>query len=287
MGNPKLNSVLFDVLIECKNYRFFLAEYLVLRKEAGENLSKLSARAGLKSAGFLSDVIKGKKKLSAKSLPALKEALKVPAGLDQYFEYLVYLEHSEMIPRDLKGEKFNQTFRQFRSRLKEKFKKSNISKSDTHDMAGSFDAHLLFAALEPDRGLLKGELQERTGLGMAAIDRALELFKRMQLIYEFENKFFPQQENYENFGEQFNSSFQITFLKALSLLQAKAQKMTENQRDLFYISTFLVNESDYEELQLKLKDKLFQEMDKTLPASGEKVATMVFSIFLPTIEDSK
>ena len=127
MANSAAMIEHFEQLISCKTYRDFLNEYLVLRKESGENLSKLSARAGLKSAGFLSDVIKGKKKLSAKSLPPIKDALKVPEGLDQYFEYLVFMEHPEMAPQNLRGDKLAQNFRNFRSRLKEKYKQSHNS----------------------------------------------------------------------------------------------------------------------------------------------------------------
>jgi uncharacterized protein (TIGR02147 family) len=275
----------FESLLNCTDSRHFLSEYLVLSKGSGETLSSLSKRAGLSSAGFLSDVIKGKKQLSAKSLPRLKEALQVPAGLEEFFEILVFLEKPELAPASANKEKLQKNLRALRSRLREKWKKPAKKKNaDVHDAMGSFDAYLLFAALEPDRGLSRDELLARTGLSKSVVEKGLELFARLELIYEFDGKIHSNQENFENFGEEFNSSFQGTFIKALELLQSKARNMNEHQKDLFYFSTFLVHESEYEAIQSKLKSRLIQEMDKVLPQSGEKVAALIFSIYLPNDE---
>lgn len=274
-------TALFERLIEMKDYRSFLSEYLILSKASGETMSSLSKRAGLSSAGFLSDVLKGKKELSAKTLPALKKALKVPEGLEQFFEYLVFQERAELAPEHLSGSKLPPALRSLRSRLKERHgpKKSRDAKNIEHVM-GSLDAHVLFAALEPDRGLTRAEIMERTGFSAAVIERGLQLFAKLQLIYEAEGKIHSSQENFDNFGAEFNGHFQVTFQKALELLGRKAQDIAKNQKDLFYYSAFLVQEDTYEKLQLHLQNQLLQELDKSLPTTGERVAHLVFSVFM-------
>ena len=145
---------------------------------------------------------------------------------------------------------------------------------------GSLDAHVLFAALEPNRGVSRSTLAERTGLSKAVIENGLRLFEKLKLTYEIDGMIHSHQENFENFGEEFNSSFQQTFQKALDLLSVKTSRMAEHQKDLFYYSSFLVDEASYEKMQLQLQRQLLLEMDKTLPPTGDRVAHMVFSIFL-------
>lgn len=272
---------LFDRLIEMKDYRSFLSEYLILSKESGETMSSLSKRAGLSSAGFLSDVLKGKKDLSAKTLPALKKALKVPEGLDQFFEYLVFQDREELAPAHLGGTKLPPALRSLRSRLKERHgPKKTRDPKNIEQVMGSLDAHVLFASLEPNQGLTRAQLQERTGLSASVIESGLRLFDKLQLTYEMDGKIHSQQENFENFGAELNGHFQVTFQKALELLGRKAQNIQKNQKDLFYYSAFLVQEESYEKLQLHLQNQLQQELDKSLPVTGERVAHLVFSIFM-------
>lgn len=281
MSQEKLDDFLAERLLGMSDYREFLSEYLTLRRESGETLSSLSKRAGLSSAGFLSDVLKGKKDLSAKSLPLVKGALLVPSGVEEFFELLVYSGRPDLAPAHLRGAKIQTALRALRGRLREGRKSTEYAPDDLHDIMGSFDAHLLFAALEPDRGMTRAELAERTGLAAPVIERGIALFSRMKLVYEFDGRIHSHKENFDSFGEEFNSSFQVTFQRALEVLRKKAERIPEHQKDMFYFSVFLVNESDYEDIQMKLRNKLFQEMDKVLPQSGEKVAAMVFSIFLP------
>jgi uncharacterized protein (TIGR02147 family) len=279
----RLKTHLFEKLIEKKTYREFLAEYLLISKESGETLSSLCKRAGLSSAGFLSDVIKGKKDISAKTLPALKKALLLPEGLDQYFEYLVFADRTELAPAHLGGAKLTPALRALRSRLKERHMKGAQKSRDSKNVEqvmGSLDAHVLFAALEPNQGLTRQELITRTGLSAAAIERGLDLFAKLKLTYEMDGKIHSHQENFENFGEEFNDQFQVTFQKALELLAHRATDINKNKTDLFYYSAFLVQEDGFENLQLSLQDQLVQALDKTLPATGERVAHLVFSVFI-------
>jgi uncharacterized protein (TIGR02147 family) len=78
------------------DYRKFLSDYYAEAKQRSPSFSYqvLAARAGIKSKGFLHNVIAGKRPLDRAGMLGLAQALKLDPAQTEYFENLLALAHA-------------------------------------------------------------------------------------------------------------------------------------------------------------------------------------------------
>ncbi len=84
---------------EYTDYRKFLADYyeLAKKKNNGFSFQTFSARAGIKSKGFLHNVIRGKRKLTRANVFGLSQAMRLGKYESDYFENLVALNQATIV----------------------------------------------------------------------------------------------------------------------------------------------------------------------------------------------
>jgi hypothetical protein len=273
----KLSATGFESLLNSKDEIAFLKFYLEVGRAQDESASALAARAGFKSSGHISDLLAGRRQLTLKSLEPLSRSLRLPDLYQQYFVMLARKTRPQVLGGGAEISILEAEHRRLRSRLREDLDAPRKAE-EGEQIVSSLATFVLFAALEPNRGLSRDELRGRTGLEARILESELKKLMDLKLTYEFDGKVFCQQERFQFMGESFSRSFKACFVEAGELMLKRAKVMEEHPTDLFMYTSFLVPGNIRRSLQSKIQSLILAELDREQPDSGDEVAHLIFSV---------
>ncbi|HRK07333.1 MAG TPA: hypothetical protein PLZ57_06155 [Pseudobdellovibrionaceae bacterium] len=267
----------FENLLNSSDEMAFLRFYLEVGRAQGESASALAARAGFKSSGHISDLLAHRRQLTLKSLDRLARSLRLPELYQQYFVVLARRSKPEQLAEGQAVSVVEAEHRRLRSRLREDLDGPR-KEEEGQQIVSSLATFVLFAALEPNRGLTLAELRDRSGLSHEVLQAELSKLMQLKLTYEFDGKIFCQQERFQFMGESFSRSFKACFVEAGELMLKRARVMEEHPTDLFMYTSFLVPRNIRRSLQGKIQSLILAELDREQPDSGDEVAHLIFSV---------
>jgi transcriptional regulator with XRE-family HTH domain len=263
---------------EAKNYRDFLRAYL---DERSINLSDLARLTGF-ARGFPSDVISGRRRLTARTYPAFEKALKIPASGRKLFRLLVAIEEPDIF-YDLKMSP------DLLCEAVENLRKSAWIKS-RRDLATrevpfienlGQNPHIMsvFAAAGlPGQAASIEQIQKKTQLTRQEVQSSLSALQNSGLIRRIEDLYEPVELHL--FLKAFDQSEAITALFQRSCLHASKRSsiaMGSNE-ELFFASSFCIDSGRLPELKNALRETILKFVDEAMNSDGDRVIQLITAL---------
>jgi len=266
---------LFSAALEAKDYRSFLRLAMERRYAHREmTLSELATRAGFSSKGFISDLLAGRKKLTAKALPKIIEGLGLPKRLALYFELLVQLEEESLRAQGMKEAEIRLQL----NRLKRVFRDRQAPVA-ARVKTGIYRhvVYKVYAALgSAEKGASWEEIFKRSRMAESAVKEAVDLLLSLNLVREEGGRFYAEMGNIEAFGLNETSRFQEVMASATAALAQKIQKVQPT--DLFFYASFALDAEKEALLKQKLQELLSSFVDQNQNEDGNLVKTLVVGL---------
>jgi uncharacterized protein (TIGR02147 family) len=257
-------------LAEAKDYRSFLRCAII---ENGKGCAAFSRRAGFSSRSFLSEVIRGHRRLSHASYEKVIQGLKLSGNMRRLFQLLVALEEPDVVPlRDRTD---------LRTKIEELRQKLRNSKMTSRK--GLFLNHhvpVVYAALGSKRaGATQEDILFRTGLKSPEVTSILAFMTSNGLVYEREKRFFVTEVNLDlnELGE--DKGFRQAFVDSLDILKKQAINQPQSDTSLFFYSAFSISPSQMSAFKRDLQQAVLSCMDKYQNEDAEKVCRLNLGFF--------
>lgn len=281
-----LDENLYLKLVESLNYRDFLKLWL---SGGGRNGSKISfgdaaKRCGFKSRAYLSDLIHARRSLSQNALEQIRGGLSsLPNVVSKYFEYLVFLEESELRPDGLNKEKIVSKLKILRQRSRRMYspESKSLSFDSVETLITNPNFHLCYAALGLDQcGESIAKIVSKTGLTAATTRSLLAEMCKKGFATKLPSKI-GKEELYTACdahrvieGLAPNEAFHAFMINWLSFLLQKVKGMPPNRPDLYNLSTFRVKTSEKEPLRSKIVNAIDSIVEEFETEKGESLVSL-------------
>jgi transcriptional regulator with XRE-family HTH domain len=259
----------------------FLRLYLEFGGEQGETARELARRAGYSSPGPISECLNGRREMSAKFVLQIAEVLRTPVLFRRLFVALAKANRPKAFKQS-SAEEARRAYLNLRSRVREDINlksEPGLAPAIESELVGSLELFVVFTALEPNRGVRLEEVVKRSALSLESVRQLLGKLVRHGLVYESQEMFFSNRERIDLLSEANSRSFQSCFLKALDLLRGQALNMPEQEQDLFFHSTILVDEKTLRRIQDTIQNQVLDTLDAETKDSGDRVAHVLVGIF--------
>lgn len=247
------------------NYRRFILK--VLESEPRLNQAKLAARAQIKSRSFVTDLLKGSKRITPKTLPRFVEALKLKGAQKQLFEFLVMREERDCRPPRLTEEKILESIAKY-SQSSEKTRAEILSKKEV--VFSSKDVFTVYAALGvPGVGATILEIKQRTMLAESSIKLVLDHLVRHGLLEKIGEKYSVTEANIDLSG--LGITFKKSYLESLSEILQRANAMEAGRGDLFYRAALSIDGKRVPELRSRIRELIQEFVNQEQSLEGDQV----------------
>lgn len=273
---------LFAAALEANDYRSFLRLAMERRHSHREmTLSELAQKAGFSSKGFISDLLAGRKRLTAKALPKLIAGLGLSKRLGSYFELLAMLEEPELRSPGVSEEEIRLRLERLRRAFRDREENSSTPRmAKAKEGIYRHAVYKTYAALgSAEKGASIGEARSRSGLNEANLREALDLLLSLQLIREENGRFYAELGNIEAFGLGETSRFQEVMATATAALAQKIQKLHQRPEDFFFYASFALDPEREAQLKLKLQELLSSFVDEHQNEDGALVKSLIVGFF--------
>lgn len=287
MIRAETESALTKCLIESENYHEFLQKaFAVLKEVAGFSYASFARRAQFKARSYPRDVLLGKKRLTAKSLPRFAQALGLSSNQTEYFRLLVYLDEPDLSPRALSKEQITELIQDRQKKLRSKLVQNQVSKFP-HTIYRMSEWPYVYAALgDGENGETLAGVSRRSGLPTATCRRILSEMEKYHLVGVKDEKYFAKSRNLFSVGLGSQNSFKDFFIKSLE----RARKATDNSFSspecFFFASVYSVKRNQIPELKNRLRAVMEDYILKAEEAEGEDLITLVLGAWPRFLEKS-
>lgn len=260
-----------------EHYRDFLKIYIENR---GIPLSTLAQSAGFHRS-FPSDVLLGRRRLTAKSCHAFEKAMKIPQTAKKLFRLLVAQAEPDEFP-ELDAETLKKQI--FELKTKPWIRSRKLRESEAPQAASMFtDSNLMSvyaASGSPGQGASFTEIQKRTRILDRELIVAIEKLLIMGLLAKKENLFVPQDLHLFLKSEGKNEILKNAFQRAVKLAGERVEKSANSPSEMFFTSSFCVTEARLAELKEALRETILKFVDDSIEASGDRVVHLLTSLHL-------
>lgn len=278
----KANVNLFAAALEAKDYRSFLRLMMESRHaHRAITLSELAKKSGFSSKGYISDLLAGRKKLTAKALPKILTALNLPKRLENYFELLAQLEEKSLRSPGLDEKEIQLKLKRLRRSFTDKESSGQtalLPKANSEIYRHL--AYKVYASLgSPEVGADFPQIVKRSGLSEAAARDALDALIAIKLAREEKGRFFCAIGTIEALGLDQQTRFQEVLASATSALIQKIQQIHKFPNDFYFYSSFALDPEKELLLKKKLQELLCNFVDEHQNEDGELVKSIVIGFF--------
>lgn len=273
---------LFAAALEAKDYRSFLRLAMERRHAHREmTLSELAEKAGFSSKGFISDLLAGRKRLTAKALPKIIAGLSLSKRLGSYFELLAMIEEPALRPPGMSEEEVRQRLARLRRVFRDREENSRAPRlGKAKEGIYRHAIYKTYASLgSAEKGASLEEARIRSGLSEANLRQALDLLLSLQLIREENGRYYAEIGNIEAFGLIEASRFQEVMATATAALAQKIQKLHQKPEDLFFYASFALDPEKEAQLKSKLQELISSFVDENQNEDGALVKSLVVGFF--------
>jgi hypothetical protein len=280
----KPHDLLEERVILAPDYRVFLKEsFEVLRaKKPGFSLTVFANKAGMGSRGFILDVVRGEKRLTARSAPKAIRGLGLSGKLKSLF--LALIEQSEpdfslvkSSPADLASR-----VQRLRTELQaEKRQGIGPKKIAPASLYADINFLIIYSALGSlEVGASREQILERTGLPARSVDFILEKMCAEGIVALQGDRFMAINSHivFENLGKE--SSFQKVFLESLKIVRDRAAKEMDGDDRLFFHSVVPIKKDRLPQLKASLKSAMTEFVHENQnDDEGDHVAMLQLAFF--------
>ena len=268
--------------LESVDYRTFMVKAFAagIREGAKFNFAALSRKAGFSSRGFISEIIDGRRRLTAASYPKILKALALPKGLKTYFELLVAREEEELNPKGFERKEIDarleQQRAQFRSRLaaqEETLKAADVLSRGRHMLD-------CFAALgSPETGATLEEVVSKTGLAADTCARVLAHFAQQTVAVERGGRYYSSNPHliFSGLGDRHGAK--SCYLETLGELKRKADADFKARDRAFIQSVFSVDRHKLPELKARLSEVIDEFVQESVNDDGDCVSKLLVGLY--------
>ncbi len=264
-------------------YREFLEAYLSLK---GIAVAQFSRRAGFASRGYPAEILKGRRKLSAKALPRFLNALQLPTQWKLYFQYLVALEEPGVLATALTDAQLRDKLERLRKRLSTGPVRAQAAKEkDAADRIFGVRGFLrLYAALgEPGTGATLAQVAARTRFDRRRTEKDLGTLIELGLIRRDgeSGRFHPASTHLSLVGMGGSDVFRSYFLETVERIRSRATARFGSERELFLVSSFTVNAKDLPAIKQELREVVLKYVDERIESEGDTAVDLAVGLVSP------
>lgn len=263
-----------------EDYRSFLRAYL---EERELNISDLARAAGY-GRGYPSDVIKGKRRLTARSCHAFESALKLPSPGRKLFRLLVARDEPDHFP-ELDPTRLPAMIQALREKPWGNSRR-DVREAESRALKSVFTdprAALVFAVSgQPGRGASFDLIKNRTGLSDGDLASVLRNLERAGLIKHDEPTSLYEPSDLHLFVK---SSGEDRFLASLFQIAcgAAANRVSQaasSESEFFFSSVYCVREEVLPELKKALRETVLKFIDESIDADGSRMVRFMTALHL-------
>ncbi len=269
----------FSLLKEVNDYREFLSVYL---KITNRTLSDFARAAGF-VRGFPGDIISRRRRLSAGSYKSFASALILPSAAKRYFRLLVARDERDLFP-EISSSQIEKGLRSLRLKTWQsghRVVQADLEKNLTAVMRELSCLSVYAAAGSPGSRTPLHLLISRTALSVATVKKAIQLLKKARLLEQIDSNYSPI-----DFHTALRStpkpsaSFKILFKSALTAAALQVDRSADPDQELFFTSSFCVNEKELGKLKTELRALLLRYVDEAIEPEGGRVVHLVTGLHL-------
>lgn len=272
-------SDIFLNLFDSTDYRAFLQRYLTIKDI---KLSDFARAAGC-TRGFPSDVLNGRRRLTAKSYHSFEQAFKLPANYKKYFQLLVAKEEPDIFPA------FDRSTIDVRLENLKKQKPINTNKNhNTKNTIGDESFHKVLnnphsfqvyaGAGEPETGALHQEIQQRTRLADNVLDKTIQTLIECQLMSFDNGRYYPKDMHVFFQANNTSEALLKLFTQGARAAEKRLSQITPNSNEMFFASQFCINESQMPHFKKELKDLVLKFIDESMTDDGNRVVKLITAL---------
>ena len=262
-------------LREAADYRTFIKLYLDHKSLKHSDL----ARACGFARGFPSDVLSGRRRLTAKSCHAFEKGMKsLPMNGRKLFRMLVAKAEPDVFP-ELTDKKVSQSIESLRKKPWTRTRRNLSAKSNSVllDVFQSSESATIYAAAgNPEAGASIDELEARTGFPTSKIYLILKKMIKVGLITEkTDERFYPEDLHlFVDSQEAGNEVFKSLFTQACKAAGQRMPKAMTSDSEFFFSSHLCVAEKDLPRLKKALKETILQFADDAISHDGDRMVQL-------------
>jgi DNA-binding transcriptional ArsR family regulator len=258
------------------DYRAFLQAYL---EETSLSLSDLARAAGF-GRGFPGDVISGRRRLTAKSFRAFRQALKLPPQGRRLFGLLVAFEEADLFPemdRDAIPRSIDELRRAPWRRARREVSEREVPSLGAA-LADPRAISVYAAAGRPGQGVSFASLRERTRLSDREIESTLRKLEGAGIV-AYRDGFYEAVDLHlfvQSRGERIEPT--EVFREACRIAAHRASQAMASEQELFFASAFCVDEKKMPELKAALRATALKFVDESIQPDGNRVVRLVAAL---------
>jgi uncharacterized protein (TIGR02147 family) len=270
------------VSVQPNNYRSFIRTIMNDGVRGRKiSLQELADRAQLSSKGFVSDLLGGKKRISAKTLPRIVSALRLTGARRRLFECLVYLEEQDLRPPTLRADELPNKIQFYRRQLAGK--RQVIPDHNKIERAGrtnSYHSYLVYAALGSGGEAFSAlQLSAKAELTVPETKAALNILIDSELVDAEDSKYRARTGDVDFTGLEHYAAFTQVFASALKELHARGREMSKFPKVLFLFTAFSLSQEREKEFRERLRALVLDFVDAEQVDDGEKVKKLIVGLF--------
>ena len=270
-------------LLRIDNYREFLKTFFEKSQPRNRkaNLADLARKAQFSSRSFVSDVLRGKRRITAATLPRFKLALGVTGAWAHYFDLMVMKEETDLRPARLTTEKIDDGLQAVRKKIRDRFfSEQPIEPERLKGLFNSFQVFDVFAAMGSlEAGADLPQILRRTKLPVEIVTSVLENLVNLGFIERRERRYYTSVQNFDlgQLGDQY--SFIKAFQQALEALKQRSLKMENSPDTWFFHTAFSIDRSRISEFNKQLKEFIFDFIDERQIEDGDSVMRVTLGAY--------
>ncbi len=267
----------FISLTNFKDSRSFLHEALKIKySPRGKiNYADFSRKCSFSSRSFISEYLKGKKKLSNESLRKIISALKLPRNYSLLFRYLSYLDN-DLIPRSSNVKSIQKKVKDIRTKIQLEFDTESIGMQTP--LIKRIDTFLVYSSLgDPDKGCSLQQIKQKTKLNEKQILEILNSFKKAKVLKEKNGKFYIVSNKLDFLGLNEKQGLVELIEEVSKNINSKKRSIVQDDKNLALFTTVSLNPWDKEKVKKEIQNSIFDILDKYQSDDGEELL-QVFTV---------
>jgi uncharacterized protein (TIGR02147 family) len=273
----RLEHTSIESLMQASDYRSFILTLIQERKKQKHfGYSDIARIGGFSARSFPREVAIGKKHLTLTSLPKMIRGLRISSDLSDYFKLLVEIDVPDCRPKIVEETKLLQMKENLKKRILSR-RYIQIENSDKAFMLSCIPR--VYAALgDLKNGSDLKQIIDKTSLSENEILEALKCMLDNQIVEKKGRKFFAK-EMHANFQNLKSEIFKKHFIKTAETSIQMSKQFIESDEKLFLSSAFSVSRHDLPKLKEELRSLLLKYVDSAENARGNKVVSLLASLY--------
>lgn len=259
------SDALDQALLKAQNYR----EFIQLAMQ-GDNSAKalsfgeVARRAGFASRSYVRDIVAGRKRVSAKTLPRLVRAFNLSGDRKLYFSLMVFLEEPDLREASMTSERIKARMDLARKRLGRRSKEATSVLSSAETLFDDRRTSQVFAAVHIDSdGATLESVARLTKLTEQSCGAILERLVARGVIELREDRYYCNDAHLVFDGLHRDYFFKRAYLTELSHLKQCVETNFDRRDHLFLKSTFTIPAAKAQQLREELRKLMVQFIDDT------------------------